>query len=354
MKKIIFTIAFIAATLFANAQTKQYFWLDGHLMLGTQIASTDSLTYGSEDTDSIMLYLPRTATRTVTVHDTIQYAVHDTVTVHDTIAEIVHDTVTEIVHDTITNIVHDTIYIAGNDTSSSAPVNSGLFSVSDNTQVQFSPGNLQYQDSTATWRFAENQYDYIGTDNSNIYSGWIDLFGWGTGFSPFKTSTSSADYSSFVDWGANAISNGGNVEGQWRTLTKDEWGYLFITRADAASLYGMGSVNGINGLILLPDDWIQPNDISFVNSSSSKSFTANTYTLTQWNTMEAAGAVFLPAAGHRNGTSVSNVGSYGYAWSSTADDSGASNAYFVVFSSGNLSPQSRNPRYYGFSVRLVR
>ena len=76
---------------------------------------------------------------------------------------------------------------------------SGVFSVSDTKQVQFSQGNLQYQASTNTWRFAENQWDYVGTqipdqyghaggtvigsDNSNIsqtYSGWIDLFGWGT------------------------------------------------------------------------------------------------------------------------------------------------------------------------------
>ena len=49
--------------------------------------------------------------------------------------------------------------------------------------VYFSQGNLQYQASTDTWRFAENQYDMIGEDNSNIsstYDGWIDLFGWGT------------------------------------------------------------------------------------------------------------------------------------------------------------------------------
>ena len=38
----------------------------------------------------------------------------------------------------------------------------GLFSVSGSRQVYFSRGNLQYQASTNTWRFAEHQYDYIG------------------------------------------------------------------------------------------------------------------------------------------------------------------------------------------------
>ena len=118
----------------------------------------------------------------------------------------------------------------------------GSFSVSATQQVHFSKGNLQYQASTNTWRFAEHQYDYVGTqtadgngyyggnvsgsDNRNIsstYSGWIDLFGWGTGDNPTLASTDHADYSTFVDWGCNAISNGGNTANQWRTLTKAEW-----------------------------------------------------------------------------------------------------------------------------------
>lgn len=50
-------------------------------------------------------------------------------------------------------------------------------------KVSFSKGNLQYQASTNTWSFAENQYDIIGYGNENIssdYDGWIDMFGWGT------------------------------------------------------------------------------------------------------------------------------------------------------------------------------
>lgn len=337
MNKIIFTLALVAATLFASAQTKQYFWLDGRLMFGTQIASTDSLTYGSEDTDSIRLYLPRTVTRMVTVHDTV----------------------IQIVYDTIREIVHDTVYIAGNDTSASSSVSSCLFSVSEDTQVQFSPGNLQYQASTDTWRFAENQYDYIGADNANIsatYSGWIDLFCWGTGDNPTKinVSTNRSEYSVFTDWGVNAIPNGGNEAGQWRTMTKDEWIYLSQTRANASSLYGFCSVNGVNGVILLPDDWTQPNGISFMNSSSSTSFSANAYTLDQWSTLEASGAFFLPAAGRRVGTSVDGGGSQGYYWSSTGYESDSDYAYLLHFRPGELNPLKCTYRHCGYSVRLVR
>ena len=42
---------------------------------------------------------------------------------------------------------------------------SGLFSVGENHQVKFSLGNLQYQPSTHTWRFAENQWEIIGVTN---------------------------------------------------------------------------------------------------------------------------------------------------------------------------------------------
>ncbi|MBR5436140.1 MAG: hypothetical protein IK120_04675 [Muribaculaceae bacterium] len=124
------------------------------------------------------------------------------------------------------------------------------FSVSADKQIYFSQGNLQYQASTDTWRFAEHQYDMIGDDNANISStnsGWIDLFGWGTsgynGKNPYMTSTKPSDYGdgdidiagTSYDWGVyNKISNGGNQAGLWRTLTNDEWQYLISNRTDAS------------------------------------------------------------------------------------------------------------------------
>ena len=247
----------------------------------------------------------------------------------------------------------------------------GVFSVSATKQVTFSKGNLQYQASTNTWRFAEHQYDYIGEANMNIsatYSGWIDLFGWGTGNAPTKTSTSNSDYSSLIDWGMNPISNSGNEAGLWRTLSKDEWVYLFHGRANYDKLFGMGKVAGVNGVILLPDNWeyVKPSGVSFWPSvaegftwsssyymcSGCDRYADNTYTASQWQKMEDAGAVFLPAAGYRNGTSVLSTGSYGYYWSSTQDDSNY--AYILSFGTSNLYPQGHDRRSRGFSVRLVQ
>ena len=226
----------------------------------------------------------------------------------------------------------------------------GAFSVGESTQVHFSQGNLQYQASTQTWRFAENQYDYIGDDNSNIsasYSGWIDLFGWGTGNNPTNSSTNSNDYSTFVEWGVNAISNGGNEANLWRTLTNDEWGYLFNTRADASSKYGQATVAGVIGIIVLPDVY----NGTAINTDHS-AWDNNTISASNWASYEANGAVFLPAAGFRDGTGVYNVGSNGFYWSSTPGDE--YDAYYLYFDSEYLDPQYDYRRNYGRSVRLVK
>ena len=249
----------------------------------------------------------------------------------------------------------------------------GIFSVSSNKKLYFSQGNLQYRASDGRWRFAEHQYDCIGESNSNIsssYSNYIDLFGWGTSgwnsgavcYQPWSTSTTDSDYypggsytnnltDSYAnaDWGVyNAIYNGGNQAGQWRTLTKDEWVYVFQDRNNASSKYGHGKVNGVNGVILLPDSWTLPSGLSFTAGDSSW---ANSYTADQWAQMEANGAVFLPAAGGRFGTLVDYVGSYGLYWSALYDD--GSVAYSVNFGSGYLYPSYWGSRSSGHSVRLV-
>ena len=234
---------------------------------------------------------------------------------------------------------------------------SGVFSVSPNYKVRFSQGNLQYQASTDTWRFAEHQYDYIGEANMNIsdaYSGWIDLFGWGTGNAPTKTSMSVSDYSSFIDWGMNPVSNAGNEAGLWRTLSKDEWLYLFHDRADYDKLFGWGKVAGVSGVILLPDNWVKPSGVSFWSYSEGNAndhISDNTYTASQWQKMEDAGAVFLPAAGYRDETRVIFSGLIGYYWSSTQYDSDY--AYILYFETFYLGPQDYYYRGSGRSVRLV-
>lgn len=250
----------------------------------------------------------------------------------------------------------------------------GLFSVSPTEQVRFSPGNLQYQASTDTWRFALNQFDIVGADNSNIAidnDGWIDLFGWGTsgyaGCEPYLTSADASLYgidesidSTSYDWGIyNAISNGGNHAGMWRLLSKDEWGYLLYERTGASDLLGVGCVAGVNGLILLSDDFVLPDSIEFRHAVASDSGEdlyriVNDYTAVEWARMEAAGAVFFPAAGARIGKKVMYTAIAGYYWSSTPFEYDMLSIYCMGFDSSRAVWEGLSNRTNGRSVRLVK
>ena len=252
----------------------------------------------------------------------------------------------------------------------------GKFSVSVSQKVYFSKGNLQFQASTNTWRFADHQYDYIGSANSSVSEyniGWIDLFGWGTSdfahgatcYQPYSTSQAYTDYyvygsgssnlydqTGLADWGANAISNGGNETRLWRTLTKDEWVYLLQSRSTSSGLrYAKAQVAGKNGVVLLPDNWSTSTYALQNANSDNSSFESNVISSSNWNTLQSAGAVFLPAAGSRAGTSVSGVDASGYYWSSSYyNDFYAS---LLGFNNTSLSPYQNDYRYYGQSVRVV-
>lgn len=272
----------------------------------------------------------------------------------------------------------------------------GMFTVNSNgDQVWFSQGNLQYIGSASTpyWKFAENQWDYIGTttgQNSGYQSSDRDLFGWGTSgynhgaicYQPWSTSTTNTDYHAYgqaqynlydmsgdADWGYNPISNGGDYENYgWRTLTKDEWKYVFNTRVTTSGIrFAKARVNNVLGVILLPDNWDASYYLLESINNSEASFSANVISASQWATLEQHGAVFLPTAGRRVSGGLENVNVSGYYWSSSVlfQNTGTyvSSVYFVSFDSNSLhaSPYTTGSgtiinatsRYCGFSVRLV-
>lgn len=231
-----------------------------------------------------------------------------------------------------------------------------LFSLGQEHKVLFSKGNLQYQASTRTWRFADNQYDIVGDANKNIStgnSGWIDLFGWGTGNSPTKTSSNDADYPSFVDWGGNAITNGGGRANQWQTMANG-WYYMLNYRETSSGLrYAKAIVNNVKGVILLPDNWMPETYTLQKTDDGSAPYSSNKISLSDWtDILEANGAVFLPAAGKRSETTVMSVGSDGRYWTSR-NLTQREQAIFIKFSNNALIDGAHDKRGLGFSVRLV-
>lgn len=205
---------------------------------------------------------------------------------------------------------------------------------SKGTKVHFSKGNLQatYNGTTYTWDFAEHQYDSVGgvpgntTIDRQANGNVVDLFGWSTndkyGIKP-KTDT---DYSGdFKDWGEKI---GDGIT--WRTLSKDEWTYLFNNHP-----YKWASVNSVYGFVLAPDGFTGTLSDSYADDAA----------------LATNNLLFLPAAGRRDGSGVDNVGSHGYYWSSTHYDS--DHAYNVYFRSSSVNPHSSDYRRSGYSVRLI-
>ena len=249
----------------------------------------------------------------------------------------------------------------------------GLFTINEaGDQVYFAKGNLQYQATTNLWRLADHQRDAIGQANDSISQtndGWIDLFGYGTSgydhgavnYQPWSTFGVDSDYCAYgdlaldlnaetgqADWGYNAILNGSNREGLWRTLTGEEWEYVLFQRNTSSGVrYAKARVDHFNGIILLPDDW-NPKTVSLHNVNQNETeFGYNSIDSTRWNLMEASGAVFLPAAGSRWGNTYWALGQRGAYWASTK-------AYRLYFDDNTLSVGEVYGRTDGHAVRLVR
>lgn len=360
------------------------------------------------------------------------------------------------------------------------------FSISPTQQIEFAHGNLQYKKSTNTWRIAENQYDYVGSwykcyfvtgsylrliydeyydgipknpDNvdGTVYEGdiksdntdfenevprtdcWVDYFGWNTGHpdkNPLEISYINGNYAEsqadFVDWGQNPIYDSkANITydpGTWRTLTADEWDYIFCERPNAAQLFGLATLTGhprvdsIRGVIVFPDDFEVPvgfrsaaepglydyihnqgnsyyslvgggkwpntvlsnpcnkqvcpeiaDTVRAVTTNSKYLFNQNVFTLAQWEQLEEAGAVFLPAVGARmepyaqGWVRVYNIGLLAWYWSSTHQGPGYNSAYAfeASYDATNYgTPGTQAPSIHphgasrslcdGLPVRLVR
>ena len=205
----------------------------------------------------------------------------------------------------------------------------GAFRTAANEVCYFSMGNLQCKadwdnDHSVYWRYAENQFDYIGGPdpngtvegcNNNVNKGavannWFDLYAWGTScqqhgagqFYPWIRygvgyeldpnvhnlyEIGSAQYAyndphanlgaspGNADWGYNAISNGQNTTGITNkfTPTKEQMEYLLFTR-NASTLNGVANARfafailnvknnkTVKGLMLFPDALTWPSQVA--------------------------------------------------------------------------------------------
>ena len=218
----------------------------------------------------------------------------------------------------------------------------GEFSVSAAKKVHFSKGNLVATiDATGAptaWKFSAHQYEYIGANVANTKigkeAGDVDFFGWSTdatlnnwGIHTKIAATKNFTTGNFKDWG-KAVGDGDT----WRTLSKNEWTYLFNNHSKK-----WATVNGVKGYVIAPDGFAGTLSDTYADDAA----------------LAADNLVFLPAAGDRVSFSVTVVGSDGFYWSSTKSGSEDEEAYDLHFTGSSVYPNRTDYRCIGCSVRLV-
>lgn len=167
----------------------------------------------------------------------------------------------------------------------------GTFSVGATTTVRFSQGNLNggiYGDRS----FAAHQYD----DGAFIKEDQIP-----------------------------------NKGPKWHIPTKENWEYLLGDNATRTGKRGTAKVCGKNGLVILPDDWVLPKGCTF--NAVINFWDDNIYDAAAWAKMEAAGAVFLVAAGYAVDvySAPAEYGSAGHYWTESQSDVFGYEYYYLQF-----------------------
>ena len=270
-------------------------------------------------------------------------------------------------------------------TSTTLTIRIGLFSIAAGTRAEIASGNVQYCASPSSWRFAPNAFDRLTTQNSNAsgsYTGWIDLFAWGTGNYYWSNAYNfwngkyhaagfvsdayfdDGTFDTYYEWG-----NG--FSGNWHTPSISEWDYVLAGRSNASKLVTVcqitpdDSTDPVPGLLLLPDGWIAwgydlPKPYSEVYDHSMletwwEMYEGNSYTQAQWEDLQKKGAVFLPCAGYIEYTSTKWIQPYvGNYWTcDAAEGDNAKNFWFPNYpSQWWLSTSSNDPRQFALAVRL--
>lgn len=278
----------------------------------------------------------------------------------------------------------------------------GVFTVSDNgtpedksddVKVKFSLGNLYCSRTSVdsddwSWHFFDSQYECIPIPHDTVPVGMdlrpapaetdlmISLFTWGydaeKSVNPvgteYVTGHTTAEDTTLVsenggdDWGVAYRKSNRRTLGNWRTLTSDEWKFLFNYNP---SRYGQSGHNYDNDIrrgkvkvnvtvcglprciVILPDEW----DEEFLSLDAFATTLSYSYDNVEgtpsWNDMAARGAVCIPLTCMRQeGNRITKV-TYGSYWTSTAAEN---NEAYYLETSGAFEKASRST---GYSVRLV-
>ena len=168
-----------------------------------------------------------------------------------------------------------------------------------------------------------------------------------------------------VGYKRNASNNG------WVSV-KDETGFSFSSGncptygKNNSQLQSDGYIDATGNLVAMHDaatahlgaPWRMPTDAEFsalINNCDTEWTSRNGVSgrLVKGRGAYASKSIFLPAAGDGAGSSLYDLGSNGYYWSSTSDSGNSDHVWYRGFHSGDFRRNSGS-RYGGLSVRPVR
>ncbi len=220
---------------------------------------------------------------------------------------------------------------------------SGKFTINAaGDQVYFSNGNLYWDGDS--FEFETNQYDI----SSSWETSHVSNFYWSKTASSAYADDYDYDYSTSDVLFTNATETTPKADftvngdaGVWRTLSRAEWRYLL-----ANYTYKYLSVNGKYGIVIAPDGF--------------SGTIADSYNVSAWAVAEAAGFVFLPSTGYRDGGFINEVSGDTISciyWTSTAVPDNEENAYRMFFkwedSKLNTDFDADGWREWAAGIRLV-
>ncbi len=238
----------------------------------------------------------------------------------------------------------------------------GIFSVSPTLKVNFAKGNLNYlvtdpgsnNGETYIWKYNNYQDENIGYNVS--VEGGVPVVGGTSNYSricllqngvvvvPHDNGNLSGE---FYDWGNFIDQN--STDNHWFTLSPYEWNYLLNVRPVAYKRYDHVTINGYQGLLLYPDEFLWPDpNITEPDPNITEN---NNYSGNDWTKLENAGCVFLIAGGYydHNNTPTQHNSAQGYYW---ARLDGQDLAYGNVRAGANIL-DNQIANYLHFTSSLV-
>ena len=172
------------------------------------------------------------------------------------------------------------------------------------------------------------------------------------------------EYGDYFAWGETTGYRGGKTTFAWATYKYCNGSETTMTKYCTDSSYG--TVDNMTELELSDDaayvnwgaDWRMPsheqiNELINSNYTTAELITQNGVYGRKITSKKNGNSIFLPTAGVRDDTSISNEGAVGYYWSRMLNTDEPCNGRFLNIASNSTSPKCNN-RYYGRSVRPVR